>query len=121
MEGGRWKKLPVRLTLQPGRRGTKRLFREFGDRLVCVRYRYDVVQGKRIKTVELVVEEVEWEKRAKVEKLVSLRIRYHEQVMREAVKRAGGRWDGERKVWLLPFREVKRLGLEGRVTDGAEL
>jgi hypothetical protein len=79
------------------------------------------VRGRRIKTVELVVEEVEWERRAKVEKLVDLKIRYHEQVLREAVKRAGGRWDGERKVWLLPIREVKRLGLEGRVTEVAEL
>jgi hypothetical protein len=121
MEGGHWKKLPVRLTLQPGRRGTKRLWREYGERLVCVRYRYDEMQGKRIKTVELLVEEVEWERRSKIEKIVSLKIRYHEQILREAVKRAGGKWDGERKVWLLPLGEVKRLGLEGRVTEGAEL
>jgi hypothetical protein len=79
------------LTLQPGRKG--------------------------IKTVELVIEEVKWEKRVMVDKMVGLKIRYHEQVLWEEVKRAGGRWDGEKKVWRLPIGEVKRLGLKGRVTD----
>jgi hypothetical protein len=32
-----------------------------GDRLVCVRYRYDEQQKKRCKTVELIVEEDGWE------------------------------------------------------------
>ena len=31
----------ARLILKPGQRGTKKLCAEYGERLVCVRYRYD--------------------------------------------------------------------------------
>ena len=47
----------IRSTVHPGQRGTKKLLTQFGDRLVCVRYRYDDQRQKRIKTVELIVEE----------------------------------------------------------------
>jgi hypothetical protein len=52
--------LRTRLTLQPGRPGTKRLVDEYGERLVCVRYRYDDARHRRLKTVELIVEDVPW-------------------------------------------------------------
>jgi hypothetical protein len=32
----------------------------YGDRLVCVRYRYDSARGVRHKTVELIVETTPW-------------------------------------------------------------
>jgi len=35
----------VRLHLKPGQQGTRRLLEEYGDRLVCVRYRYDATLG----------------------------------------------------------------------------
>ena len=38
----------TRLTLKPGQRGTKQLVAEYGDRLVCVRYRYDDKQCKDV-------------------------------------------------------------------------
>jgi hypothetical protein len=50
----------VRLTLKPGQRGTKQFVEEYGDRLVCVRYRYDDKLRKRYKTVELIVDEADW-------------------------------------------------------------
>lgn len=50
----------TRLKLKPGQRGTKKLQAIYGDRLVCVRYRYDTEQGRRLKTIELIVEEKEW-------------------------------------------------------------
>ena len=50
----------TRLTLQPHQRGAKQLLAKYGDRLVGVRYRYDTQQKKRLKTVELVVEERPW-------------------------------------------------------------
>ena len=49
------------LNLKPGDKGTKRLVAEYGERLLCVRYRYDKERGKRLKTVELIVEEVDWQ------------------------------------------------------------
>ena len=51
----------IRLTLRPGQNGAKQLQAQHGDRLVCVRYRYDARQQKRFKTVELIVEEREWQ------------------------------------------------------------
>ena len=50
----------VRLKLKPGQRGTKHLLKQFGDRLVCVRYRYDEKARKRYKTVELIESEEPW-------------------------------------------------------------
>lgn len=47
----------TRLTLQPHQDGAKHLQAQYGDRLVRVRYRYDEQRKKRIKTVELIVEE----------------------------------------------------------------
>ena len=51
----------TRLILKPGQRGTKRLGKQYGDRLLCVRYRYDEKRRKRLKTVELIVDEVDWQ------------------------------------------------------------
>jgi hypothetical protein len=47
--------------LKPGQKGTKQLLTQYGDRLVCVRYRYDAQRKKRLKTVELIVAERDWE------------------------------------------------------------
>ncbi len=52
--------MAIRLTLQPGQAGTKKLVEEYGDRMVCARYRYDAEKCKRYKTVELIVEESPW-------------------------------------------------------------
>lgn len=54
----------TRLTLHPSQRGARQLFAQYGDRLLCVRYRYDEQQKKRFKTVELIVEESDWEPNA---------------------------------------------------------
>ncbi len=47
----------TRLTLHPGQDGAKQLCVQYGDRLVCVKYRYDEQKKRRYKTVELIVEE----------------------------------------------------------------
>ena len=51
----------VRLHLKPGQKGTKQLLAQYGDRLICVRYRYDAQRKKRLKTVELLVAERDWD------------------------------------------------------------
>jgi hypothetical protein len=52
--------LKTRLTLAPGANGTKKLVERYGQRLVCVRYRYDRERRTRIKTVELIEDESPW-------------------------------------------------------------
>ena len=56
--------METRLTLRPGMPGTKRLVARYGERLICVRYLYDEARNRRLKTVELVIEEAPWHARA---------------------------------------------------------
>ncbi|MEW6208252.1 MAG: GIY-YIG nuclease family protein [Acidobacteriota bacterium] len=56
----------IGLNLKPGKGGTKRLLAQYGERLVCVRYRYDEKREKRFKTVEIIVEESDWDPCASV-------------------------------------------------------
>jgi hypothetical protein len=57
----------VRLVRRPGQHGTRAYVEQYGDRLVCVRYRYDEAARRRYKTIELIVEEKEWKPRRKSE------------------------------------------------------
>lgn len=50
----------VRLVRRPGQHGTRAYVEQYGDRLVCVRYRYDEGTRRRYKTVEIIVEEGAW-------------------------------------------------------------
>src|SRR5262245_12656865 len=75
----------VRLHLKPGQKGTKRLLEEYGERLVCVRYRYDAARGERFKTVELIVSKRDWRPRRRSftnDQVVALRIAFAEVAMR---------------------------------------
>ena len=85
----------VRLHLKPGQKGTKQLLEQYGDRLVCVRYRYDAERKKWFKTVELLVAERDWEPplpRVAPDQIVKLRVAFVEAGLRDRVKRAGGTW-----------------------------
>lgn len=104
--------LRTRLTLAPGANGTKKLLARYGERLVCVRYRYDRERGRRIKTVELIEEEAPWIATASV---YLLKIGFEETALREKVKTAGARWNSERKLWMVTGAVVRRLVLEARV------
>ena len=89
------------LNLKPGEKGTKRLVDQFGDRLVCVRYRYDEEQKKRFKTVELIVEEIPWEPkgvRRGGDQIVGVEVKWGEPELAGRVKRAGGQWNRARRV-----------------------
>ena len=108
----------ARLILKPGQRGTKKLCAEYGERLLCVRYRYDEERRKRLKTVELVVDEVDWEPRepkTRGDTIVALRVEWQEMELRYTVKTAGGRWNPARRLWELRYDRVVELGLEERI------
>jgi hypothetical protein len=106
--------------LRPGEPGTKKLLREYGDHLVCVRYRYDAQNRKRLKTVELIIEETPWQPEAPkipLNPIMRLQIQYGEIALRERVKAAGGKWSPEKKLWELPYQEILKLGLTGRIVE----
>src|SRR5512132_3070917 len=92
----------VRLHLKPGQKGTKQLLAQYGNRLICVRYRYDAQRKKRFKTVELLVAERDWEPpptRFGHDQIVGLRVAFTDVAVRDRVKQAGGTWNPERRVW----------------------
>ena len=107
-------------TLTPGQPGTKRWLKKYGDDLVCVRYKYDAVNKRKIKTVELVVETEEWQidkTRIPANKIVGVRILYGEKALGKLVRSAGGRWDRNKQLWQIPYREAVNLGLEDRIME----
>ena len=85
---------PMRIGLnrKPGQSGTKKLLARYGDRLICVRYRYDEERKKRFKTIELIIEETEWTPKRKAFKdgdIVGVKIGIEEKELQSKVKRAG--------------------------------
>ena len=110
----------VRLHLKPGQKGTKQLLAQYGDRLICVRYRYDAQRKKRFKTVELLVAERDWEPprtRFAHDQIVALRVAFADVAVRDRVKKAGGTWNPARRVWQLRYDHVVALGLDSRIVD----
>lgn len=117
--------METRLTLRPGQPGTRKLLEKHGERLVCVRYLYDSASGRRLKTVELVVETVPWKKRSRRPRrqdddVVYVRIRYEETELRARARRLGAIWRKPQKLWEITYRDSKRLGIEDRIVDAAE-
>ena len=101
-------------------RTAKQLLAQYGDRLICVRYRYDAQRKKRLKTVELVVAERDWEPpqpRFAQDQIVGLRVVFADMAVRDRVKQAGGTWNPERRVWQLRYDRVVALGLKSRIVD----
>jgi hypothetical protein len=122
--------MEIRTVRKPGDKGTQALMQKYGERLVCIRYRYDPVRKKRLKTVELIVAERDWqpeephpqEERATglgpkryYTRRVGVLIGYQETELRKRIKAAGGMWDSSAKLWFVPEEEVRRLGLLQRV------
>ncbi len=83
--------------------------RQYGERLVCVRSRYDEQRQRRLKTVELIMEEEPWtplEAPPTAAVLVPLRLALSEVRLRQQVKQVGGRWDPRRQVWEVRYAQA---------------
>lgn len=97
--------------LPPGAPGTGPLVDRYGDALLCIRQRLDPQQKRKLTTVEIIVET----QPAEPEPTAWLRIGYGETDLRERVKEAGGEWHPEHKLWRIPLKAIKAMGLEMRV------
>jgi hypothetical protein len=85
-----------------------------------VRYRYDVERKKRLKTAEILVAERDWEPpppRFAPEHIVEVRVALAETAIRDRVKRAGGTWNPDRRLWQMRYDRAVRLGLTRRIVD----
>jgi hypothetical protein len=126
----------VRLVRRPGQHGTREYVEQYGDRLVCVRYRYDAAAGRRYKTIEIIVDEAPWAPPAaadaepkadtgtatpappplRPDTLVGVRGRQGDLRLRGA----GGVWRWDLQLWLLPYERAERLGLADSVLGTVE-
>ncbi len=104
----------------PGQPGTKKLMKKYGEQLVCLRYKYDSKRGHKLKTVELVIEEMPWHKSPRkipANKNVFLTVAYGEIHLGRLVRHAGGKWQKDKTLWELPYGEAAALGLEERIVS----
>lgn len=109
-------------TIQPGQRGAKKFVEQYGDRLVCVRYRQDEQRKKRCKTVELIVEEWPWTPplpRRKQESIVLIKVAFQERELRQQIKEGGGIWNPDQQAWEVRYDRAIALGLKTRIVEAA--
>jgi hypothetical protein len=100
--------------LQPGQPGTKKLVARYGEDLLCVRYRYDFASQRRLKTVELVVEETPWQPTAAkipMAEVVRVWIPDDDLELQRQVQAADGKWNQQQRAWELPYWKVLELEL----------
>lgn len=107
--------LRVTKTLEPNQAGAVRLAQQYGDALLCVRYRQDAKGLTRYTTVELIVDQASIA--PKSTRVVGVRIRFEEEELRLRVRNAGARWDKEAKLWRMPLSVACALGLTKRVVE----
>ena len=98
---------------------------QYGEALLCIRYRYDELRGVRLKTVEIIVEENPGTPslRHRDTDIVAVMVPYTEKALRDMLKAAGGRWDPEGRLWQVPYGSIRvNAGLVERIVkDDVEL
>ena len=107
--------MKIEKVIKPGRPGTKKWVEKYGKDLVCIRYRVDEPGNRRLKTVEIIINEKRpAKKRGNIpaNKLMPLKISYNETYLRKLVRSAGGKWNSINKVWELAYGKIIELGLE---------
>ncbi len=120
----------IKACLKPGQKGTKKWGELYGDRLVSVRYRYDLEKKRRYTTVEFIAEESDWQpgisasatntsaiKKRDDNDRLGIRVAFYEMTIREQVKEAGGIWRPRQKLWELSYKKIVKLGLEERIIE----
>jgi len=116
----------IKTVRMPGQKGTRKLVKKYGNKLICVRYRYDIETKKRYKTAELIIDESPWEPTEKAPQAASpcitkttpyvgIRIEFHETELRDSIKAIGGHWSPGDRLWYAPEEYVHRIGLTDRI------
>lgn len=108
----------ARKKVKPGQDGTKGLLDQYGDQLVCVRYRYDEELQVRYKTVELIVETIPW--KPKLDKIhpdaiVGVKVELQETKLQKQIREAGGKWNRQLRLWEIRYDQAVKLELQARI------
>ena len=99
----------------PNQPGAQKLARRYGEALVCVRYRHNANGTWRYTTVELVVDQAPVMSKRADAVIVSVYIGYDEAAMQRKAREGGAQWDLRDKVWRMPRKLARRLGLIARI------
>ena len=113
---------------QPQDKETRKLFNHYGEKLLCVRYHYDLEKMMRFSTVELIVDETPFHKTAKGQDYsspppatpyVGVVVDMEETDIAESLEAMGGFWSAGDRLWYAPEHYVRRLGLRSRIVRSA--
>lgn len=118
--------MQVLKTIQPKSPGAQRFLRQWGEKLVAVRYR-DAGANITLTTIEIVVDQRTRSPGMATNRplsdyrtqVVALRADYEETNLRESLKQQGARWSRQLKLWLLKRNTVIGMGLQDRIVEGA--
>ena len=102
----------VTKTLWPPQAGTMKLSRQYGESLLCVRYRHDASGLRRLTTVELVIGEAGVIGKRAHGRLYAVQIPQAEKSLHKLAQDRGAIWDPHARQWVMNGAQVKALGLE---------
>jgi hypothetical protein len=106
----------TRQTIKAGEKGTKKYLDKYGSNLLYVRYYYDLKKLRRITTVELILDEKKWvPTKIKPDKIVKVKVDWGEKEIALKIRKLGGKWNRESRVWEISFGKVRELGLQSRM------
>ena len=112
-------------TMAAGTNGTNRLQRQWGEKLVCVRYRE--TQGRILTTIEIVIDDCkklpqnsqhQGRTVRRNQSIVAVKVDYAESDLRADIKRLGGKWSKALKLWLVPYGIATKLAIRDRIQPG---
>ncbi len=104
--------MEITKTIQAGKTGSKNLLNQYGDRLICVRYRIDRLTKKRYTTVELIVNE-----KNIIDFDVWVNIRFNDKKLRIQLIKEGAKWNSEKRMWKMSYETAITLKLRDRIIE----
>ena len=119
--------MKVTKTIRNDQPGAQRFKRQWGDKLIAVRYRHDSSKNEQITTIEIEVDRRPAPQNdlcqrahlaAQRSEIVALAISFHENDLRLRVKQAGAKWSQLGKLWLTSRNTAISLGLKDRIVEG---
>lgn len=118
----------VKTFFKPVDSETRKLFNQYGEQLLCVRYCYDTETNTRYKTLELVVEETPFQPAVsdsyyssppQATPYVGLKVDLDEKFVLDSLRKMGGFWSPQDRLWYAPELYVRRIGLHQRIVKKA--
>ena len=106
-----WAQSRVVKRLRADQHGALKLARRYGEALVCVRYRHDLLHRRRYTTIELVVDEAPIQRRPDDNVTVGVLINPRDAALLEKVRLHGAKFDARMGLWRMPRHVARRLHL----------